>query len=213
VGKVVKRIVLTGGPCAGKSSSLEHIELYLKKKGYVVYIVNETATELINSGIKPFGDNAVDMVSFQDIIFQYQIQKEVLVDEVCKKFNDDKEIVILYDRSLMDNKAYINQLDFDKLLLKYNLSEEVILNRYDLVIHLESAANGKWYTKENNKARYEDREIAIEMDDKIYDAWSKHDNLIRVINYENFKDKQDKILEICENTLNKNGVKKLRLVY
>lgn len=213
MGKVVKRIVLTGGPCAGKSSSLEHIELYLKKKGYVVYIVNETATELINSGIKPFGDNAVDMVSFQDIIFQYQIQKEVLVDEVCKKFNDDKEIVILYDRSLMDNKAYINQLDFDKLLLKYNLSEEVILNRYDLVIHLESAANGKWYTKENNKARYEDREIAIEMDDKIYDAWSKHDNLIRVINYENFKDKQDKILEICENTLNKNGVKKLRLVY
>jgi len=113
----------------------------------------------------------------------------------------------------MDNKAYINQLDFDTLFLKYNLSEEVILNRYDLVIHLESAANGKWYTKENNKARYEDREIAIEMDDKIYDAWSKHDNLIRVINYENFKDKQDKILEICENTLNKNGVKKLRLVY
>ena len=213
MGKVVKRIVLTGGPCAGKSSSLELIELYLKKKGYIVYIVKESATELINSGIKPFGDNAVDMVSFQDIIFQYQIQKEVLVDEVCKKFNDDKDIVILYDRGLMDNKAYINQLDFDKLLLKYNLSEEVILNRYDLVIHLESAAKGKWYTKENNKARYEDRERAIEMDDKIFDAWSKHDNLIRVINYENFKDKQDKILEICENTLNKNGVKKLRLVY
>ena len=47
MGKVVKRIVLTGGPCAGKSSSLNLIQKYLINKGYLVYIVQESATELI----------------------------------------------------------------------------------------------------------------------------------------------------------------------
>lgn len=208
MGRVVKRIVLTGGPCAGKSDSLEIVEKFLRDRGYVVYTVQESATELIKSGIKPFGDNAISMVSFQDIIMKYQLYKEKLVNDVSNKFNDDMEIIILYDRGLMDNKAYISEDDFNDLLIKYNLKECDILDRYDLVIHLETAAKGNCYTKENNEARSEDKIKAIEMDNKNYYAWSKHNNLEYVKFYDDFKDKQRELLSFID----KNVCKSKRLV-
>lgn len=204
MGKVVKRIVLTGGPCAGKSSSLDLIQNYLINKGYIVYTVQESATELINSGIKPFGDNKLDLCKFQEVILKYQLDKEQLVEFVAKNYSTDKDIVIIYDRAIIDNKAYIGQSDFDKLLDKYNLNEIDILDKYDLVIHLETAAKTNYYTKENNKARSESELEAIELDTKTYDAWKLHKNLVRVKCFEKFEDKQSKILEICENNFSKN---------
>lgn len=207
MGKIVKKICLTGGPCAGKSSSLDLIKEYLDGKSYIVYIVNESATELINSGIKPFGENKVDIYEFQEIVLKYQLFKERLVENVARSNDSDKDIVIIYDRGIIDNKAYINQELFNKLLYKYNLSEFEVLNRYDVVIHLETAAKGVGYTKENNKARSEDNERAIIMDDRVYDAWKYHNNLIKVKSYENFDDKQKEIIKICENVLNEDVVK------
>lgn len=213
MGNIVKRIVLTGGPCAGKSSSLELIHNYLVGKGYVVYTIQESATELINSGVKPFGENAIDMVKFQEIILKYQLDKERLIDNIVQFLNKDKNVVILYDRGLIDNKAYINQEIFDKLLLKYNLSEMDVLDRYDLVIHLETAAKCNNYTIENNKARSEDKEKAVLMDDKTFDAWKFHKNLVKIKCFDDFEEKQDEIIRICKNVLSKNDTKKLRLVY
>lgn len=212
MGKVVKRIVLTGGPCAGKSSSLNLIQDYLIDKGYVVYTVQESATELINSGIKPFGDNKLNLLKFQEVILKYQLDKEQLVEYVAKNYETDKDIVIIYDRSVIDNKAYIGQKDFDSLLNKYNLNELEILDKYDLVIHLETAAKRNAYTKENNKARSESEIEAIELDAKTYDAWKLHKNLVRVKCYEEFEDKQSRILEICENTFSKNCRKQFKYI-
>ena len=47
MGKIFAKVVLTGGPCAGKTSALTKIEEELIEKGYKVFIVSETATELI----------------------------------------------------------------------------------------------------------------------------------------------------------------------
>jgi thymidylate kinase len=201
MGRVVKRIVLTGGPCAGKSSSLELIKNYLSDKGYVVYVVQESATELINSGIKPFGDNNLSMVEFQEVILKYQLYKEDLVETVAKNYKTDKDIVIIYDRGVLDNKAYISQEEFDNLLTKYNLKEINLLNRYDYVIHLETAAKGNSYTLENNKARSEDKNKAIEMDYKTYNAWKNHRNLVKVNCYDKFVDKQNQIINIVDNNM------------
>lgn len=212
MGKVVKRIVLTGGPCAGKSSSLDLIQDYLVNKGYVVYTVQESATELINSGIKPFGNNKLDLLKFQEVILKYQLDKEQLIEYVAKNYETDKDIVIIYDRSVIDNKAYIGQNAFDNLLSKYNLKELELLDKYDLVIHLETAAKRHAYTTENNKARSESELEAIELDTKTYDAWKLHKNLVRVKCYEKFEDKQSRILEICENTFSKNSRKQFKYI-
>lgn len=211
MGRVVKKIVLTGGPSSGKSSSLEFIHKHLTNLGYVVLIVNESATELINSGIKPFGENKLKMVDFQDVILRYQLFKENLIEDTAINFMD-KDIVILYDRGVMDNKAYINDYEFECLLKKYNLKEFDLINRYDLVIHLETGAKSKYYVTKNNKARYESISEAIELDNRTYKAWINHNNLYKVKCNDDFKEKQREIIIICDEFLNKKEVKKLKLV-
>lgn len=205
MGRVVKKIVLTGGPSSGKSSSLELIQKHLTNLGYIVLTVNESATELINTGIKPFGENKLRMVDFQDVILRYQLFKENLIEDIAINFMD-KDIVILYDRGVMDNKAYISDYEFSCLLKKYNLKEFDLINRYDLVIHLETGAKSKYYITENNKARYENIEEAIELDNKTYNAWINHKNLYKIKCYEKFVDKQNEIIRICNEFLNKKEV-------
>lgn len=46
----VTRVVLTGGPCGGKSSCLSTVEQHLKDLGFNVYIVPEASTMLKTSG-------------------------------------------------------------------------------------------------------------------------------------------------------------------
>ena len=49
--KKIHNIVITGGPCGGKTTALEKISKTFREMGYLVLIVNETATELIRDGI------------------------------------------------------------------------------------------------------------------------------------------------------------------
>ena len=74
----VTNIVLTGGPCAGKSTGLSRIEQELSKRGYKVYVVAETATEVITGGIKP---SEISWLEFQMSIFEIQTIKENIFRE------------------------------------------------------------------------------------------------------------------------------------
>lgn len=168
MGKIVSKIVLTGGPCAGKTSALTKIEEELTEKGYKVFIVGESATELIKGGIKPFGNNSIDCLDFQRIILKYQYGKEKIYEEAAKKTPDDTKCVIVYDRGIIDNKAYIGQSLFNQLLKDLNMNELNLLDNYNMVIHLVTAADGaeEAYTLSNNQARTETVEEAKALDKK-----------------------------------------------
>lgn len=197
------KIVLTGGPCAGKTTALSKLEQHLLELGYFVFIVPETATELINGGIKPFSNQGMTLDKFQNLVLQKQYHKEKLYDEAIKLIDKDKKCVILYDRGILDNKAYINQTKFDKLLEINNLDELSLMDNYNMVIHLVTAANGKreYYTLENNQARTENYEEAIALDDKTYAAWVGHSNLKRIDNKVDFEEKISKVINEVNNLL------------
>ena len=76
-----KKIVLTGGPCAGKTTAIQRIVQEFTEKGYNVLVINEAATELIMGGIRPFGDNALDMVEFQNYVLDNMIQLELYIQQ------------------------------------------------------------------------------------------------------------------------------------
>ena len=42
---IIKKIVLTGGPCAGKTTALGNIKKYLQGKGDPFISINEIATQ------------------------------------------------------------------------------------------------------------------------------------------------------------------------
>jgi len=197
---MIKRIVLTGGPCAGKSTALSKLESYLLEKGYVVLIVPESATELIQGGIRPFGNQALYGFDFQGIILDYQLAKEKSYDQAAHLLEaSGRDVVILYDRGVLDNKAYLDYPDWNRLLVSKGLKEMELKNRYDAVIHMVTAACGEdgIYTLENNTARTESKEEAIALDRRTLQAWSGHPNLKIVENASEFSEKVNSALELC----------------
>ena len=64
----ISRIVITGGPCAGKTTGINWIQNAFSKEGYLVLFVSETATEL-SSGGAPW--------KFTKNNKEYQLQKQL----------------------------------------------------------------------------------------------------------------------------------------
>ncbi len=195
--KEILNIVVTGGPCGGKTTALDELTKLLRGYGYTVYLVSEVATELINDGMKPFGDNKIPLFDFQSLIFDSQYNKETIRQMAALKCPNEK-VAILYDRGILDNRAYISHDEFANIIKRRNISEADIIKRYDLVIHLVTAAIGKdeYYTTLNNSARTETKEEARMMDKKTMEAWQNHPNLKIVSNDTLFDEKIEKVKNI-----------------
>ena len=179
MGKLVAKIVLTGGPCAGKTTTISKIEEHLVEKGYHVLVVNECATEMIKGGIRPFGDNKTNVYDFENEILNLQLYKEKRYKDFLSKYPDDTKIIILYDRGSVDIKAYLGEENYNKMLDENNLDNDDLLNEYDLVIHMTTVAaeTENKYSNATNKARFEEAKEAIDLDKRTNEAWSKHKNL------------------------------------
>lgn len=173
------KIVITGGPCAGKSTALSRIQEEFTELGYTVLFVPETATELINGGVAPWTCKTSD--DFQKFLMKLQIEKEKIFELSAGSMSTEK-VLIVCDRGMLDNKAYMSQSSFFKTLSDLNLNEVEIRDNYDAVFHLVTAADGavEFYTTTNNTARTETPEQAIELDRKLLSAWTGHPHL-RVI--------------------------------
>jgi predicted ATPase len=192
--KKILNIVITGGPCGGKTTALGELANLLRSYGYTVYICSETATELISGGIKPYGDNKLELADFQELLLDAQIYKEKIRREAARRCPNDK-VAILYDRGILDNRAYIDYETFGSFLVPRGMTESGILSSYDMVIHLVTAAIGReeCYTTDNNVARTETVEEAREMDYKTMKTWMNHPNQRIISNDTLFDEKIEKV--------------------
>lgn len=77
----------------------------------------------------------------------------------------------------MDGMAYTDENVWQALLDETGWSTIQLRDRrYEATVHLVTAADGAavFYTNENNEARYETVEQAIELDKKLINAWVGH---------------------------------------
>ena len=188
----IHMIVVTGGPCAGKSTALSWIQKEFTQKGYTVLFIGESATELINSGIK----NGVCKTKkdFQLAILRMQKSKEDLYYEAASKMKN--KVLIVCDRGTLDGKAYVSEVEFQYLMKVLDTNEIELRDNYDAVFHLVTAAKGAkdYYTYETNKARTETPEEAAVLDDKIISAWTGHPHLRIIDNSTNFEGKMQRLI-------------------
>ncbi len=191
----ITKIVLTGGPCAGKTTALTWINNYFSKIGYKVIIVPETATDLIPNGVAPW--TCETNYDYQLLHIRYQKFKEELFLEAAKSLKDAQKVLIVCDRGILDNKAYMKPQEFKSILKSLNTNEVKERDSYDAVFHLVTAAYGKEkaYTLANNKARYESIENAREVDDKIVAAWVGHPHLRIIDNSTEFEEKLERLIK------------------
>ncbi len=196
--KKIHRIVITGGPCAGKTTAFARIESELSALGYKVFVVPETFSEMYSGGIKLWEYKNID---FQDMLFRTQFYKEEIYNEAARKCRE-KNVVILYDRGLIDGLAYTDVDDVAKIFERNNVTLNVLMNRYDAVIHMITAADGAeeiyLANMKSNVARYEDVESAIITDRALKNVWTGHPHLRIVDNSTNFSEKITRVMsEIC----------------
>lgn len=204
---MIKRIVLTGGPSSGKTTVLERINKVYTSLGYKVIIIEETATYLINKGIKPFGENAINLIDFQELVMRMQLAKEEVVDKAVEMMQNDN-FIIVYDRGAIDNSAYVNSEEFKSVLKRINGTKNFyeLMNKYDLIINLVGSKD--FYTTENNKARSEQADEAIKLGEKTLRSWFGHPKIKIVLPRVEIEDKINEVLNIINNSLKEKQVKR-----
>ena len=189
----ITKIVITGGPSAGKTTGLSWIQNEFTKLGYTVLFVPETATELISGGVTPWGCGS--NLDYQKCQMRLQLEKERLFEQAAKTMKAEK-VLIVCDRGTMDNRAYMNELEFSQVLNEVGSDEIQLRDSYDAVFHMVTAAKGaeKFYTTENNSARTATVEQAAALDDKLIAAWTGHPHLRVIDNSTNFEDKLKRLI-------------------
>ena len=192
--KNITKIVITGGPCAGKTTAMSWIQNMFTDLGYHVIFVPECATELINAGISARTCKSVE--SFQKALMKLQIEREKIYEKAALSIKNDK-ILIVCDRGIMDSKAYLTDLQFSSILSELNKNEIELRDNYDAVFHLVTAAKGaeEFYTLENNTARTETIEEAIKSDNNLINSWNGHPHFRIIDNSTNFDDKIKRLLK------------------
>lgn len=189
----ITKIVITGGPCAGKTTAMSWIQKTFSEKGYTVLFIPETATEFISGGVAPWtcGTN----LDYQKCQMELQLKKEEMFMRAAESMKA-KKILIVCDRGAIDNKAYMTEEEFDKVLKHTGSNPVELRDHYDAVFHLVTAAKGaeKYYTTENNTSRTEGIKKAAELDDKLIAAWTGHPHFRVIGNDSDFENKMKKLI-------------------
>lgn len=187
------KIAITGGPCAGKSSAMEHIRRELCEKGYTVLLVSETATELITGGISP--KVCRTRADYQLCQLKLQREKEK-VYELAASVMDAERVLIVCDRGVVDSRAYMTDEEYFRALELIGTNEKEALLGYHAVFHLVTAAKGKKevYTLSNNSARTETPEESVSLDDRLIMAWQGHPHFYMIDNCDSFEEKLQKLM-------------------
>ena len=182
------RVVLTGGPCGGKTTALTEIKARLEALGFLILCVPEAATLMFGNGARVWDESSAFV--FQRNLIRLQLALEDAFAELAVEAKQNA--VVLCDRGAMDGKAYMSDEQWELLLEELRMTPVALRDeRYDAVLHLVTAADGaeSYYTLANNATRTETAAEARGQDRKTLDCWTGHEHLYIVDNSTPFDEK------------------------
>jgi predicted ATPase len=177
-----RRVVLTGGPGAGKTAVLELIR---QSFCHHVKVLPEAASIVFGGGFPRGPVPAVQRAS-QRAIFYVQRELEAAT-------TGERLAVVLHDRGTIDGLAYWPGPDDFWAGVGTSLGEQ--LARYDAVIHLRTPSADGGYDQ-SNPLRIEAAEEAQRIDERIADAWRDHPRRFVVESTESFLTKARRALAL-----------------
>ncbi len=187
------KIVLTGGPCGGKTTALHFLQEKLESLGIKVYVLNEVASKLMTEDKTP---EKLGVYEFHKLLFETQLKEETSLEHSAKKFKGEKAVILL-DRGLLDSKAYVTDDEFKRYISENGKNEDIIRNSYDAVFHLKSIAyaDEKVYKLNDNPLRKEDASLAQKLDERLLAIWTGTAHLRVIPNGKSFEEKFDCLLK------------------
>lgn len=195
--KHVWKVALTGGVCAGKTSSLAAVSDTFSSMGFKVFIINETSTELRTNGVVAPDD--VSGYAFQRMLVHEQLWKEKAYMRLASTL--DSPVLVLCDRGVLDGKTFLQDDDaFRAILDECGTNESDARMSYDGIVYLVTAAEGaSEYYGYNNPVRTETPEQAIDNDHRLRKVWEGHPNLCVIDNdVDTFDDKVGNVVRAVE---------------
>jgi CYTH domain-containing protein/thymidylate kinase len=191
----VPRIVLTGGPCAGKTSALSRLRARLQTYGRRVYTTSEASTLMLDGGAYVVGTTPAQQKTYQRGVLTVTLAIEDALLGFARGAGEPA--VLVCDRGAMDGRAYLGSPLWEELLSELGHDPARLRDgRYDAVVHLVTAADGaeKYYGNDNNPGRYEDVEGARSVDRRLRQAWSGHARHTIVDNRTDFDEKMRRVV-------------------
>jgi len=195
--KRVYKLVLTGGPCAGKTTGQNRVSDFFENLGWKVYRVPETANVLLGGGVKFAELTPQSALDFQENLIKSMLAIEntyFSLAEACPK-----SCLIICDRGIMDATAFITADQWATICKKNSWKISNLRDkRYDHVIHMVSAANGAetFYTTEDHETRSEGVELARILDDRAATSWIGHPYFDVIDNSTTFDQKLIRTIDI-----------------
>jgi predicted ATPase len=178
----VRRVVLTGGPGAGKTAVLELVKLSFCQH---VTVLPEAASIVFGGGF-PRSMEVEWAQAAQRAIFY--VQREL---ETAAEYGNPA--VVLCDRGTPDGSAYwVGRPDM-WTSLETTLSAQ--LPRYAAVIHLRVPSIEQGYNN-SNPLRLETAAGAKRIDDRIARLWERHPRYFSIGPEESFIDKAKRVLDV-----------------
>lgn len=175
-----------------------------------MYQVPEVPTLLLNGGcVYPGMNGGKKLIQFEVALMELQLQMEQTFYKIATKAAvqyrfrpSPKGSVILYDRGLLDIAAFVPRTQWDQVV---NHSEWVrdgllgVIDRYDLILHLVSAANG---AEQHYKIKKESLSEARKLDRNILSCYRGHRKHVVIDNSTGFQKKLERgfqhVLEVLE---------------
>jgi len=182
---IPRRIVLTGGPGAGKTAVLEIARHHLPAH---VSILHESASIIFSGGF-PRHTEPYARAAAQRAIYHVQVELERIALET-----PDVQ-TILCDRGTIDGLAYWPgpaQAFFDDL----HTTLDAELARYDTVIHLRTPPQRAGYHK--TALRREVAREAEEIDERLLAVWETHPRRFVIDSTTDFMEKARRAIALIE---------------
>jgi len=206
-------VVLTGGPCAGKTSAMAFLRDRLSKRGFQVLTVPENATHFLanSEGFQAEWAGKPAQVEMQRIFLEYQISQEESF-KAFAKLHPTKQSILLLDCCTLNSKVYLSDEQWKQVLAlpgHSQLTEQQLFTRYDLVIHMVSCAfEGlyEWGPGSNNPGRYHSPEEAKECDKRSLDVFANHPQVRVVPHFPDFDSKMQQVLQFLNDAFHIDGL-------
>ena len=133
----IKKIVLTGGPCAGKTTALVKVIEHFSSLGYKVFTIPEVPTMFTQAGMDYLTKNAAFFHEGEKATLEIQLALEdkfMRMAETCTE-----PVVIVCDRGAMDISAYMTPEMWQEITSAVGVTTQQLRDeRYDAVLHLVS---------------------------------------------------------------------------
>ena len=96
----IKKIVLTGGPCAGKTTAMVKVIEHFSSLGYKVFTIPEVPTMFTQAGMNYLTSNKDFFFEGEKATFQTQINLEDSFQRMAETLQ--QPVIIVCDRGTMD---------------------------------------------------------------------------------------------------------------